>query len=182
MKGNDTGTSELPEKRRGYSPAETALVRMEAVSAIVDAQTKLLERAPVKTDLNDMAAVQRVVNTYMQECARLGCIPNFEGAAAALGYSRRGLYDRIERYPDSDVAAFLDRVRTAWASMRQMAADRGAVDTTMSIFVLLNSSMGFTNQHSVELTQHDNPFDRTSMDDEVLARKYLAGAVKTDEN
>ena len=170
----------IPDKPR-YSPAETALVRMEAVSAIVDAQAKLLERAPTKTDLNDVAAVEAVVNGYMQECARLGCIPNFEGAAASLGYSRRGLYDRIERYPDSDVAAYLDRVRTAWASMRQMAADRGVADVTMSIFVLLNSSMGFTNQHQVEIKQPENPHDRFSHDDEELAKKYLAGAVKTED-
>lgn len=147
-----------PDKPR-YSPETTALVRMETVSAIVGSQAKLLERAPTKTDLNDVAAVERVVNGYMQECARLGCIPNFEGAAASLGYSRRGLYDRIERYPDSDVAAYLDRARTAWASMRQMAADRGVADVTMSIFVLLNSSMGFTNQHNYVLEAPRSPLE-----------------------
>lgn len=162
-----------PDKPR-YSPAETALVRMEAISSIVDAQAKLLERAPMKTDLNDMAAVERVVSTYMQECARLGCIPNFEGAAAALGYSRRGLYDRIERYPDSDVAAYLDRVRTAWASMRQMAADRGAADVTMSIFVLLNSSMGFSNRHDIEIKQPESPLDLPpGATAEAIRKKYI---------
>ena len=170
-----------PDRPR-YSPQETALVRMETVSAIVDAQTKLLERAPAKTDLSDIAAVERVVNGYMQECARLGCLPNFEGCAAALGYSRRGLYDRIERHPDSDVAADLDRVRTAWASMRQMAADRGVADVTMSIFVLLNSSLGFTNQHQIEISQPKNPLDPPDeATAEAVRSKYLAALPGEEE-
>lgn len=40
-----------------------------------------------------------------------------------------------------------------------MAADRGAASEAMSIFVLLNSSMVFSNRHDVEITQPRNPLD-----------------------
>lgn len=168
-----------PDKPR-YSPQETALVRQETVASIVNAQNRIFERAPEKTNLNDVTAVQRVANTCMTECAQIGCLPNFEMLAASLGYSRRGLYDFIERHPETETAAFIDRVRTAWASMRQMAADRGAVSEAMSIFILLNSGQGFTNRHDLEIRQPENPFAGSAQDDEALARKYMAGAVKAE--
>ena len=167
-------------KGQRYSPEQTAMIRMETVSAIVEKQTGLLQRATTKTDLNDIDAVEKIVNNYMQQCAELGCIPNFEGCAASLGYSRRGLYDRIERHPESDVAVYLDRVRTAWASMRQMAADRGAADVTMSIFILLNSSLGFTNQHSVEISQPQNPLE-PGLSDTAAARQRILSALPEDD-
>ena len=66
--------------------------------------------------------------------------------------------------------------------MRISAVDRGAVSETMLIFILLNGGQGYTNKHDIEIAKSGNPFDRTSMDNEALARKNLAGAVKTDES
>lgn len=174
--------TDLPEKRRSYSPAETAEVRFQAVNQIVSAQARMLEKTPEKTNLNDLAAVQRVAVACMEECSNLGLLPNFETLAAALGYSRRGLYDYLERHGDTETASYLDRLRTAWASMRQMAADRGAVSETMSIFVLLNSSLGFTNQHSVEITQPKSPLDPPDAETAAAIRqKYIDALPEEDE-
>ena len=172
--------NELTEKRQPYSPSETAQIKFDTVNAIVNAQSKLLQRASNKTDLNDLPAVKQVAMDCMKQCADLGVLPNFELLAAALGYCRRGLYSYIERHGDTETAAFIDQLRTAWAAMRQMAADRGAVSETMSIFVLLNSSLGFTNKHDVEITQVQNPLGWNEQTDEELACKYLYSAVKTE--
>lgn len=167
------------EKRKGYSPAETAAVKEATISGIVKLQTALMERAPEKTDLSDLKAVRQVANACMQKCADAGVLPNFEALAAALGYSRRGLYFYIEQRPDSETTIYIDRLRTSWAAMRQMAADRGAVGETMSIFVLLNSSLGFTNQHSIEIVQPASPLEQ--MDTE-SARKKLIEAIPFDDD
>lgn len=168
------------EKRKSYSPAETAAVRSATIAEIVSVQAGLMERAPKKTDLNDLEAVRRVSDTCMRKCADAGLLPNFELLAAALGYSRRGLYFYIEQHKDSETVEYIDRLRTAWAAARQMAADRGACGETMSIFVLLNSSLGFTNQHQIEVISPQNPLDGKS--EEELAARYLTAAVKTDDN
>ena len=152
-----TNSAELAETRRGYSPRETAEVRARTVGEIVRAQAALVEKNPTRVPLSDLAAVQSVATAMMERCAELGALPNFETLAAALGVSRRGLYDYSYRNPDSPTAQYLDRLRTLWAGMREMAADRGAADVTASIFVLLNSNLGFTNQHTVEIRQPDNP-------------------------
>ena len=180
---NTSGKKELSEKQNSvYDAGKTQAAKAAAIGEIVALQTELSRKNPVKTNLADVDAVRAVAENVTQECARAGLLPNMEIFAASLGLSRRGLYDYLSHHNDTKTADFITTLQIAWAGLRQMAADRGAASETMSIFVLLNSSMGFTNQHSVELTQHENPFDRTSMDDEALARKYLAGAVKTDES
>lgn len=170
-----------PDRPR-YSPQETAAVKAATIAEIVGVQTGLLERAPEKINLSDLAAVQRVANTCMQKCADVGVLPNFELLAAALGRSRRGLYFYLEQHPDTATTAYIDRLRTAWASMRQMAADRGVADVTMSIFVLLNSSLGFTNQHQIEISQPKNPLDPPDeATAEAVRAKYLAALPGEDE-
>ena len=179
MAENETKAPALTEQRKSYSPAETALVKCQTIQQIVDAQSHMLDRAPEKTNLNDLAAVQRVASECMRKCADIGCLPNFEMLAAQLGYSRRGLYDFVERHGKTESAEYIDRLRTAWASMRQMAADRGAVSDTMSIFVLLNSSLGFTNQHTVEIQQPKGPLD--DLDAEAARERILASIPEPDE-
>ncbi|MBR1606977.1 MAG: hypothetical protein IJ664_04635 [Clostridia bacterium] len=158
-----------------YSPAQTQAVKAETIGDIVAAQARLLEKAPTKTDLNDLQAVKTVLSSYMQECACAGCLPTFEGAAAMLGFSRRGLYDRLERYPDSELAAYLDRMRTMWTAMRIAAADRGAVGETLSIFLLLNSSQGFSNQHQIQIEQPAAPLPSATESD--AARRRILEAL-----
>ena len=154
-----TNTTLPAEGKRQYSPADTAAVRHQTIRDIVSTQAALIQRAPVRTDLNDLDAVRVIAEQCMRTCAEVGCLPNFECLAAGLGYSRRGIYDFCERHSNTPTAEYLDRIRTLWASMRQMAADREAANPTMSIFVLLNSSLGFSNVHNLEISTPRNPAD-----------------------
>ena len=167
----DKGSMALTDKHRSYNPEQTAEVRRATINAIVSSQAELLERASERTDMNDLCAVQRITNECMQKCGEIGVLPNMELLAASLGMGRQTLYDYIHKNPYSKTTEYLDRVRTAWASMRQMAADRGAVDVTHTIFVLLNSSLGFTNQHQIEISQADNPA-WAGRDPEEIRRQY----------
>ncbi len=159
MKANN---AELAETRRGYSPRETADVRKELVSSVLTAQLDLSRKAPDRVDLYDQDAVERVVDAYVQTCARVGMLPNVEGAAAQLGVSRRWVYEFLEKHPDEPSARYIDRKRTEWASARIALAERGAIDSTMSIFLLLNSSLGFSNKHELSIEQPDNPLSATA--------------------
>lgn len=152
---------------------ETQAVRVKSVSDIVDLQTWLLERAKERTNLRDTEAVRRVAAEVMTECGRIGVLPNFEQLASALGYSRRGLYDFLERHPEEATVEFIDQLRTSWAAARQMAADRGVVGETMSIFVLLNSSLGFTNQHQIEFTANPGPLELSAADVDAVRQRYV---------
>lgn len=158
--------SALSVKRNSYSPEQTAEIKRNTINEIVDIQSKLLEQMPTRTDLSDLSAVRAVAFDCMTKCAEAGIIPSFEMLAAALGYSRRGLYAYIERNPDTSTTDFIDRLRTAWAACRIAAADRGAVGETMSIFVLLNSSLGFSNQHQIEISATtDDALDHRSVEE-----------------
>ena len=161
MNGKEPTTPERQNQRRGYSPAETAAVRSATIGEIVAAQSTLLTKSATKTDLHDAETVRKVTENLMRRCADLGCLPNFELLAASLGLSRRMLYKHIENHPDDETSRYLDMIRTAWAGMRQAAADKGAVDVTASIFVLLNSNLGFSNQHQIEISQPQSPLEST---------------------
>lgn len=169
---------ELPEKQNSvYDAGKTQAAKAAAIGEIVALQTELTRRNPIKTNLADVSAVKAVAENVMQECARVGLLPNMEILASSLGLSRRGLYDYLSRHSDTETADYITTLQTAWAGLRQMAADRGAASETMSIFVLLNSSLGFTNQHSVEIVQPNTPLEQ--MDAET-ARKRLVDAMPFD--
>ncbi len=168
---------ELTEPRKGYGGAgETQQAKAAVIESIVSAQSVLYSRAMEKTNLNDVEAVKAVAASCMDTCGKLGVLPNFEALAAALGYSRRGLYKYLECHPDTPTSEFLDCIRTAWAGLRIMAADRQAVDPTTSIFVLLNSSLDFSNQHNVLIETPANPLDGVNTDT-AAARERLLSAL-----
>ena len=102
-----------------------------------------------------------------------------EGLAASLGVSRRWLYQFLTDHSDEESAKFLEQFRTTSTAIRIAAADRGAADATISIFLLLNSSMGYTNDHRIELVQQTNPLD--VMDIEAARRRYLDELPQEDE-
>lgn len=156
-------------------PSETLIVKSGAIGELLAGQAELLTRNPVKTDLNDYEAVRTVASEYMTACSNVGCLPNFEGLAAATGRSRRSLYQYLEKYAESPTAKYIDRLRTAWASLRIQAADKGLADVTASIFVLLNSNLGFSNEHklTVETAQSPLETDFTPERIEAARKKYI---------
>ena len=173
---------ELTEQRKGYGGAgETQQAKAAVIAEIVSSQAALFSKAPTKTNMNDLEAVQAVAAECMENCGRMGVLPNMEILAAALGYSRRGLYKYLECHPDTPTSEFLDCIRTAWAGMRIMAADRGAVDPTTSIFVLLNSSLDFSNQHNVLIETPANPLDGVNTDTAAARERLLSALPLEDE-
>lgn len=166
----------------GYDPSQTQIAKAAAISEIVAGSAELIEKSEVRTNLYDLTAVKDVTSRYMESCSRLGIVPSLEGLSAALGISRRWLYQFLADHPDEETSKFLDRFRTASAAIRIAAADRGAADPSVSIFVLLNSSMGYTNDHRIELVQQTNPLDVNVMDIEAARRRYLDELPQEDEN
>ncbi len=161
--------------RRGpYDPTITTQLRTEMVSQIVQVQQSLINKNTAKTDLNDTAAVRAVADAMTERCIEAGCLPNFEIFAASLGCSRQNLYKFCKNHPESETAELLDTLRTGWAGARQMASDRGAVDPTMSIFVLLNSGLDFSNRHDVLIESPSSPLDDNQGDTAAIREKYLA--------
>ena len=162
-----------PRKTSGYSPSEVQAVRTDAISSIVDSQRVLLEKATERTDLNDTATVAKVADRLMAECARTGLIPSVEMLAAGLGVSRTWLYRFLDKHPDHSTTVLIDKLRTGWAGIRIAAADRGLVDSTMSIFLLLNSNLSFSNTHNIEIAQPKNILDDAG-DPAAARQRYLA--------
>ena len=173
---------ELTEQRKGYGGAgETQQAKAAVIESIVSAQSVLCTRAAEKVNLNDVEAVKAVAASCMDTCGKLGVLPNFEALAAALGYSRSGLYKFLETHADAPAAEFIDRLRTSWAAMRIMASDRQAVDPTTSIFILLNSSLGFSNRHDIAIETPTGPLDGVSENTAAAQQRILSALPLEDE-
>ena len=162
-------------------PAETAMVRSSAVSEILSAQVEVLKNRE-KVDLHDAEAVRMAAADYLRQCAERGTLPNLEGLAFRCGISRRWIYEFLSKYPDSESAKFLDLLRTGMASARISAMDKGAVDVAGSIFILLNSSLGYSNNHQIELIQPTNPLDVSAGDVAAVRQRYLDALPDTEND
>lgn len=168
--------------KKGYGGAgETQTAKATAISEIVSGQAELFTKAPERTDLRDLAAVQRVAEHVMDRCATLGVLPSMELLAAALGYSRSGIYKNLDCNPDSPTSQYLDALRTGWAAMRIAAADRGAASETVSIFLLLNSSLNYSNRHDVLIETPTGPLDGVSAESAAARERILSSLPLEDE-
>ena len=162
------------QKSSSYDAGRTQEAKRAAISAVLSAQAALSQKAPERTDLHDLAAVKDTVERYVSACAEAGIVPNVEGAAAALGVSRRRLYQVWDERPEDPVAVYLDKKRLEWASVRIALAERGAIDPTTAIFVTLNSGLGYSNRHDVLIEAPQTPFEQT---DTAAARRRILEAL-----
>lgn len=172
------------DKPARYSPEVTQKVRKAAVADVLNAQTDLLKKAEQRTNINDLAAVKAVVEDYITTCARIGICPNMEGVFSQLGISRSYGYRFLREEPDSDTALYLGQIRLMMASTRISLAERGMIDTPMSIFVLKNSSLGFADRHEVEIEQadrDDRPAWAHGLSDEKYVERLLASFPEPDD-
>lgn len=140
-------------------PEQTAAVRALAVSDSIDSLIDTMKRNPERTDLHDVGAVQRMATIYMETCRDKAILPTLEGFACVLGVNRRWIYQFIKQYPESASAMLIRQLQTGWAAVRIAATDRGAADKTMSIFLLLNSDQGYTNEHQITIEPPRSPLD-----------------------
>lgn len=176
MRSNEIMQPEKDPQR--YSPQQTAAIRKAAVQDVLNAQTDLLIKADTRTNLNNLEDVQRVTREYVAMCGDVGIVPNLEGLAARLGLSRSYIYRYIREHGEENpTAAFLNQARLSWASARMALAERGVLDSAMSIFILRNSALGLSNHDEpdeVDVNVNDDrPLWAYGMSDEEYRQKLM---------
>ena len=129
-----------------------------------------------KIDLNDIAAVEATATRYIESCKRAGVVPTILGLSAALGYSRKTVWQYITQHPESRTAQYLDALRSAFAAvLAQLGLSRNCSEA-VSIFLLKNSGQGLTDKTEIDLAAHQESPLGEKADPEALRRKYLEDA------
>ena len=170
-------TEKDPQQR--YNPQQTAAIRKATVQDVLLAQTDLVKKAGTRTDLDDVEAVRRVAEEYTAVCADIGIVPNLTGLCARLGLSRSYVYRFIREHgADNPTGQFLNQMRLSWASARMALAERGVLDTAMSIFILRNSGLNLSNRDEPEVEVEEDKYkDRPrwayGMSDEQYQEKLM---------
>ena len=107
-----------------------------------------------KIDLDDLAAVEATATRYLESCRRANVVPTILGLSAALGYSRKAVWEFITRHPESRSAQYLDALRSAFAAvLAQLGLSRNCSEA-VSIFLLKNSGQGLTDKTEIDLAAH----------------------------
>ena len=129
-----------------------------------------------KIDLNDITAVEATATRYLESCRRANVVPTVLGLSAALGYSRKAVWEFITRHPESRSAQYLDALRSAFAAvLAQLGLSRNCSEA-VSIFLLKNSGQGLTDKTEIDLAaRQESPLGEKA-DPEALRRKYLEDA------
>ena len=75
----------------------SAALKAEQFSAALDQQIELLSgvRKNGKIDLDNIAAVEATATRYIESCKRASVVPTILGLSAALGYSRKTVWQYI---------------------------------------------------------------------------------------
>lgn len=129
-----------------------------------------------KIDLNDVTAVEATSTRYIESCKRAGVVPTILGLSAALGYSRKTVWQYITQHPESRSAQYLDALRSAFAAvLAQLGLTRNTSEA-VSIFLLKNSGQGLTDKTELDISAHqESPLGEKTSTEE-LRRKYLEDA------
>ena len=129
-----------------------------------------------KIDLNDITAVEATATRYLESCRRANVVPTILGLSAALGYSRKAVWEFITRHPESRSAQYLDALRSAFAAvLAQLGLSRNCSEA-VSIFLLKNSGQGLTDKTEIDLAAHQESPLGEKANVEELKRKYLEDA------
>ena len=134
---------ELPEEQP-YSPAITQETKAAAIRQALNGQRGLMIRSPDRVDIADVDAVEHAAQKYIADCNTAGILPNIEGLCCVLGFSRQWLYQFLREKSSSESAAYINRLRMAWTSLRISLAERQILSAPTTIFLLKNSGMGFS--------------------------------------
>lgn len=129
-----------------------------------------------KIDLNDVTAVETTATRYIESCKRAGVVPTILGLSAALGYSRKTVWQYITQHPESRSAQYLDALRSAFAAvLAQLGLSRNCSEA-VSIFLLKNSGQGLTDKTELDISAHQESPLGEKVSTEELKRKYLEDA------
>ena len=156
----------------------SAALKAEQFSAALDQQIELLSgvRKNGKIDLDNIAAVEATATRYIESCKRASVVPTILGLSAALGYSRKTIWQYITQNPHSKSAQYLDALRSAFAAvLAQLGLSRNTSEA-VSIFLLKNSGQGLVDRAEVDISaKAESPLGERA-DPEELRRKYLEDA------
>lgn len=156
----------------------SAQIKEQQFSAALDQQMELLAgvKKNGKIDLDNLAAVEATATRYIESCKRASVVPTILGLAAALGYSRKAVWEFITKHPQSKSAQYLDALRSAFAAvLAQLGLSRNTSEA-VSIFLLKNSGQGLTDKTEIDIAaRQESPLGERA-DPEELRRKYLEDA------
>lgn len=173
-------TAQMQEAKQGnrlYNQVSAELKNQQFAAAL-DQQIELLAgvRKDGKIDLDNLAAVEATATRYIESCKRAGVVPTILGLSAALGYSRKTVWQYITQHPESRTAQYLDALRSAFAAvLAQLGLTRNTSEA-VSIFLLKNSGQGLVDRAEIDLAaRQESPLGEKA-DPEALRRKYLEDA------
>ena len=155
-----------------------AELKAQQFDAIIGQQLELLAgvRKDGKIDLDNLAAVEATSTRYIESCKRAGVVPTILGLSAALGYSRKTVWQYITQHPESRSAQYLDALRSAFAAvLAQLGLTRNTSEA-VSIFLLKNSGQGLTDKTELDISAHQESPLGEKISTEELKRKYLEDA------
>lgn len=177
-------TAQMQEAKQGnrlykaqYNEVAAEL-KAQQFDAIIGQQLELLAgvRKDGKIDLDNLAAVEATATRYIESCKRAGVVPTILGLSAALGYSRKTVWQYITQHPESRTAQYLDALRSAFAAvLAQLGLSRNCSEA-VSIFLLKNSGQGLTDKTELDISAHQESPLGEKISTEELKRKYLEDA------
>ena len=173
-------TAQMQEAKQGnrlYNQVSAELKNQQFAAAL-DQQIELLAgvRKDGKIDLDNLAAVEATATRYIESCKKAGVVPTILGLSAALGYSRKTVWQYITQHPESRTAQYLDALRSAFAAvLAQLGLSRNCSEA-VSIFLLKNSGQGLTDKTELDISAHQESPLGEKISTEELKRKYLEDA------
>lgn len=173
-------TAQMQEAKQGnrlYNQVSAELKNQQFAAAL-DQQIELLAgvRKDGKIDLDNLAAVEATATRYIESCRRACVVPTILGLSAALGYSRKTVWQYITQHPESRTAQYLDALRSAFAAvLAQLGLSRNCSEA-VSIFLLKNSGQGLTDKTELDISAHQESPLGEKISTEELKRKYLEDA------
>lgn len=172
--GSVDGNRLYSPKKGNYKEISDQL-KSEALEAAIDQQLGLLATAKQRgrVDLNNVDEVEATATAYMTSCKQAGVYPTMLGFAAACGYSRKTIYEYINRNTGKS-AQYLDNLRSSWAAIiAQMGLARQCSES-VSIFLLKNSGQNMADRAEIDIApKASSPLGEYVTEKELL-EKYVA--------
>lgn len=171
--GSTDGNRLYSPKKGNYKEISDQL-KSEALEAAIDQQLGLLATAKQRgrVDLNNVDEVEATATAYMTSCKQAGVYPTMLGFAAACGYSRKTIYEYINRNTGKS-AQYLDNLRSSWAAIiAQMGLARQCSES-VSIFLLKNSGQNMADRAEIDIApKASSPLGEYVTEKELL-EKYV---------
>lgn len=174
LAGSADGNRLYAPKKGNYKEISDQL-KSEALGAAIDQQLGLLATAKQRgrVDLNNVDEMEAIATAYMTSCKQAGVYPTMLGFAAACGYSRKTIYEYINRNTGKS-AQYLDNLRSSWAAIiAQMGLARQCSES-VSIFLLKNSGQNMADRAEIDIAPKASSPLGEYVTERELYEKYMA--------